>query len=194
MTRLLWLCGVAVLLTAGAAGADDKKDSDAFEAMRKSATPGPFHKKLEPLVGSWTWTSKFWFDPSKSPKEGTGTSERKWILGNRFVAEDVASKEVFGGPFQGFGLMGYDNIQKKYVTVWTDSLTTAISNSIGTVDESGKLFTFHNEVSDPLSGQKIKGRDVVKIIDDNKHTMEMYKVGPDGKEVKAMEITFTRKK
>jgi len=194
MTRLLLICGFAVVLTAGAAGADDKKDADAFEAMRKAATPGPFHKKLEPLNGSWTWTSKFWVDPAKSPKEGTGSSERKWILGGRFLAEDVNSKEIFGAPFQGFGLNGYDNIQKKYVTVWTDSLTTAVSTGTGTVDETGKVFTFHNEVSDPITGQKIKGRDVVKIIDDTKHVMEMYKVGPEGKEVKVMEITFTKKK
>jgi hypothetical protein len=193
MTRLLWLCGLGIVLLSGAASADDKKGADPFEAMRKAAAPGPFHKKLDPMNGSWTWTSKMWFDPSKPPMDGSGIAERKWILDGRFLQDDVVSKELFGDGFKGFGLTGYDNSQKKYIGVWSDTFTTALSSSVGTVDESGKVFTFQRDEVDPASGQKIKGRDVIRIIDNNKHTMEMYKVLPDGKDVKVMEINFTRK-
>jgi hypothetical protein len=72
-------------------------------------------------------------------------------------------------------------------------MTTALSHSTGTVDEAGKVFTFHREDVDPFTGQKFKGRDVIRILGADKHTMEMYKSGPDGKEIKVMEITFVRK-
>src|SRR5437868_4593615 len=115
MGRILLGCVVALAL-AGSGGADDKK-GDPFEAMRKAAAPGPFHKKLDPLAGSWTWTSKFY--GTTPPQEGSGTAERKWIMDGRFLQEDVFSKELLGQPFKGFGLTGYDNMQKKYVAVWT---------------------------------------------------------------------------
>jgi hypothetical protein len=192
MQKIIWLCGLAVVLTAGALSADDKK-ADPFEAMRKAAAPGPFHKKLDPMNGSWTWTSKMWFDPTKGPTEGSGTAERKWILDGRFLQDEVVSKELFGQPFKGFGLTGYDNTQKKYVAVWSDTFTTALSTSVGTVDDTGKIFTFQRDDVDPVSGKKVKGKDVIRIIDDSKHTMEMFKIGPDGKEIKVMELTISRK-
>jgi len=192
MRRLVVLCGAVLVLGSSALTADDKKDL--FEAMRKAAAPGPFHKKLEPMVGSWTWTSKFWFDPAQAPKEGNGTAERKMILDGRFLQDEAVSKELLGQPFKGFGLTGYDNMQKKYVAVWSDTFTTALSHSIGTVDESGKVFTFLRDDIDPFTGQKIKGKDIIRITDENKHSMEMFKIVPDGKEIKVMELTFTRKK
>src|SRR5262245_776758 len=60
---------------------------DLLAAIAEIGKPGAEHKKLEPLVGRWTVTVKFWTDPSTPPAELTGTVERKWILGGRFVQE-----------------------------------------------------------------------------------------------------------
>jgi hypothetical protein len=82
MGRILPGFGLALIL-ASIGNADDKKGVDPFEAMRKAAAPGPYHKKLEPLAGSWTWTSKFY---GTTPlQEGAGTAERKWIMDGRFL-------------------------------------------------------------------------------------------------------------
>ena len=40
----------------------------------------------------------------------------------------------------------------------------------------------------------MKLRQTFKIVDDNNQVMEMYGAGPDGKEMKMMEIKYTRKK
>jgi hypothetical protein len=193
MNRILWLCGLAAVLLVTTARADDKSRA-LFEAMRKASAPGPFHKKLEPLVGNWNWTARCWLEPGKSPLESSGTCERKWILGGRILMEEVVSKDGFDGGFQGLGLMGYDNQQKKYVTAWTDTLNSGIECDTGTVDEAGKVFTFHGERVNAATGQKARSRDVLRIVDDNKQTMEVYKMGLDGKEMKAMELTLTRRK
>ncbi len=184
---LLLVCGPA------RAGEKDKKakvDAD-MEAWMKAASPGPEHKRLDALVGSWEGTVTMWMDPSKPPTESKCTAERKWVLGGRFLHEEVKG-EFMGMPFQGVGLTGYDNTQKKYTAMWVDNLTTSISTSLGTADESGNVLTFTKEDVDPVSGKKVKGRDVVNLAPD-KNTMEMYKEGPDGKEMKVMEIIFTRK-
>jgi hypothetical protein len=184
----LALVGTAILLNLSAR-ADDKDNP--LAAVEKAIEPGPEHKVLEPLVGDWTFTTRFWMDPSKPPMESKGTASRKWIMGGKFVQEEVNS-EFFGKPFKGTGITGYDKIQGKYVGVWVDSLSTGISQSQGTADKAGKVLTFSREDYDPFSKEKIKGRDVVRILDKDKHVMEMYKIGPDGKETKVMEIVFTR--
>jgi hypothetical protein len=172
------------------AGADDQ--ANPFEAWEKAAQPGPQHKALAAMAGSWTFTCKFWMEPGKDPMESKGTAERKMILGDRFLQEEVTS-EMFGKPFLGRGLTGYDNVQQKYVGTWIDSLSTGISHSVGTADKSGKVLTFEREDYDPVAKTKVKGRDVVRLLGDDGQVMEMYKVLPGGKEVKVMEIKFVRK-
>jgi hypothetical protein len=187
------LCCAALLC---AAAADDKKPAPDFaklmEAYAKASTPGEHHKRLEPLVGSWTYKGKFWMDPSAPPSEQTGTAERKWILGGRFLHEEYKSSD--GHSFHGIGVTGYDNVRKKYTSAWIDSMTTAITQTFGTADESGKVFTFSKEDIDPVSGEAFKSRDVLTIESNDRHSVVVYKILPDGKELKVMEIVQERKK
>jgi hypothetical protein len=74
-----------------AARAEEPKTPPSPEALLKAIAeagkPGAEHKKLEPLVGQWTFTLKFWTDASQPPAELKGTIERKWIMDGRFVQE-----------------------------------------------------------------------------------------------------------
>lgn len=198
MSARIVALGLAALLLAGVLTAQDKatdakKQAEMMAAYAKAATPGPQHKLLEPIVGKWTFTAKFWMDPTQPPMETQGTSERKWILGSRYIIDDVDTPSLGGEKFQGLGLMGYDNIQQKYISVWLDSMGTGMSTSLGAVDKSGKIFTYQREEFDPVSKQKMKNRDVVRIESNDKHTMEMYRILPGGKEMKSGEIIYTRK-
>lgn len=205
MTRSQLLLGIglaaALLCAAGTSHSQDKdkpkkpddKPTFDLEAYAKFAAPGPQHKLLEPLVGSWTYKIKIYMDPSKPPIESSGRCQRKWILGGRFVQEDIVgdSKEQ---PFTGMGFTGYDNQQKKYTAAWLDSMGTSIVTSTGTVDAGGKIFTFTGEHFDPVMNKKLKNRDVLTIESGDRHNAVMYRVMPDGKEFKAMELTLTRAK
>lgn len=176
--------------------ADDKKPAfdmnKAMEAMTRHAEPGPFHKKLEPLIGDWTFKASFTMDPSMPAAEMTGQSMRKWILDGRFMQDDA--KGDSGMPFRGLGISGYDNAMKKYVSTWIDSMTTSIAYSTGEVDATGKVFTYWREEYNPMYGQKVKARDVIRVIDDNHHEMEFYSTPPGGKEFKSGHIKYERKK
>jgi hypothetical protein len=164
-----------------------------MKAWMAVATPGDAHKKLEPMVGSFTVATKMWMDPSKPPEETTGTAETKWVLGGRFVEEHVEGTAM-GQPFSGMGMTGYDNYKKKYVGSWADNMGTMIMTSTGTADASGKKFTFLSTMDDVVMKKTTKVKGVLTVADDDHHTYEMWATGPDGKMFKSLEVQYTRKK
>ena len=199
-TRLfLILAALAVLVVAFAAVSfsDDKQMSEQEAQMAewmKYAQPDDHHKALEPFVGSWTYKSKFWMSPEAPAQESNGTSEVKWILGNRYLQEDVTG-DMGGMPFHGISLTGYDLIKKEYFNIWFDDMSTAPMVSKGQMDAASKVLTVDGTYPDVTKGMKdTKYRTIQKITGPDQHFMEMFMVGDDGKEVKNMEITYSRKK
>lgn len=163
-----------------------------MEAAMKFAEPGKFHAHLQPLAGRWTQSVKWWMAPGAPPQVSKGTSEYKWILGGRFLLQNVKG-DVEGQPFEGLGMIGYDNFKKKYTSMWTDTMTTGISTALGTCDGSGKVFTLSGTQDDVFTGKSgQKFRTITRIINEDKHVDEMYLTGPDGQEFKTLEITYTR--
>jgi hypothetical protein len=164
----------------------------AMDAWMKVATPGEGHKALEPMIGSWNVQSTMWEKPGEPPQKGGGAAEASWVLGGRFVKEEFQGE--FGGmKFQGLGYTGYDNYKKKYVGSWMDTMGTMMMTTIGTVDPSGKVFTSTSTIDDIMAGKPMTVRMVTRIVDNNKHVMEMFGPDPSGKEFKMMELVYTRK-
>ena len=66
-----------------------EKTSDAdkakIAAYMQLAKPGPEHKQLESLVGTWDEEIKFWMEPGKPPMTFKGSSQNRMILGGRFL-------------------------------------------------------------------------------------------------------------
>ncbi|HTO86889.1 MAG TPA: DUF1579 domain-containing protein [Thermoanaerobaculia bacterium] len=199
--RSLGLGLVVAALLAGAAAAQDKPakkakpaamdEKAAMEAMQKAATPGEGQKKLEPLVGTFDAKVTMWMGPSKPPEESTGTSETSWVLGNRFL-ETKYQGTFMGQPFSGIGYTGYDNVTKKYVGTWMDTMGTGMMVSTGTM--TGNVMKSRAAMSDPMTGKMSHATETFTIIDNDHNKMEMWQPGPDGKNVKIMEINYTRKK
>lgn len=156
-------------------------------------TPGAAHKLLDSRVGTWDFTVKMWMAPGAPPDESKGTSETRWIMGGRYI-EDVTLGEFQGQPFEGRGITGYDNLKKKYVSLWFDSMGTGLMTGEGTYDAASKTFHYLSTGSDPMTGTTKTVRLVDKILGPDSFINEMYDTGPDGKEFKSMEITYTRKK
>ncbi|MCH8054006.1 MAG: DUF1579 family protein, partial [Planctomycetes bacterium] len=94
--------------------------------------------------------------------------------------------------FEGFGLLGYDNTKKQYVSVWCDTMGTAVSVSHGTCDDSGKVFTYTSSYDCPMTGQPKNAKMVTKVINDNKHVFTMHNIDKDGKEHLELEVTYVR--
>jgi hypothetical protein len=173
---------------APAASADEAK----MAKWKEAATPGEAHKRLEPLVGTWSHASTWWESPEAQPQKSQGTTEATWVLGNRFV-QQVVRGEMMGQPFEGIGITGYDNVKQEYASVWLDNMSTGIMASSAQFDPATNSLMEQGTFSCPITGEKhMSFRSVLKIADANSHSYEMYMKDKDGKEFKSMEIQYTR--
>ncbi len=193
-------CAVAAMgLMAGVALADEAKGKKGaakgpdmaamMQAVEKAATPGEQHKMLMKMVGNWDVTTKMWMDPSQPPTETKGTAEVKSILDGRFT-QSTFNGSFMGKPFAGVGIDGYDNVKKKFVGAWIDSMGTGICRSEG--DEKAGTMTSNMTCTDPMTGKDNVMKMVMKWEGDKKFTEEFIEK-KGGKEVKTMEITYTKK-
>lgn len=164
-----------------------------MEQMEKMKAVGENHKLLEYMIGDWNYTMQCWMDPSAPPMSCNGTTSSRAIMGGRYYISE--HKGTFmDQPFEGIATTAYDNQKQKFVGTWMDNCSTGIMMSEGTYDPKTKSFTFTAETEDCMNpGKKVKMREVIRIVDNDKHIMEFYKIA-DGKETKEMEITYTRKK
>jgi len=183
------------------AKSDEKKsnEADMMKMMMELAKPGENHKHLLELVGTWSYAVKWWMDPNSPPSESVGTTVTKAVMDGRYVVSEHTGKMQMPGPdgnimpmeFKGMAIEGYDNVKKKFVASWIDNMGTGIMNLEGTFDPSSKTLTYLTEY-EPMPGMKTKMRELVKITDKDHHTLEFFE-DRGGKEVKTMEISYSRK-
>ena len=181
--------------------ADQKKSDEAgmMAMMMEMAKPGENHKHLQELVGTWSYAVKWWMSPDSPPSEASGTTVTRSVMDGRYLVSDHTGKMQMPGAggsltemeFKGMAIEGYDNAKKKFVASWIDNMGTGIMNLEGTYDVATKTLTYLAEY-EPMPGMKTKMREVVKITDTDHHMMEFFEQRGD-KEVKTMQINYTRK-
>jgi hypothetical protein len=130
-------------------------------------------------------------EPGKPPTESTGTAEMKMLLDGRFLYQEY-NAQMMGQPFSGIGIDAYDNLRKRYVTVWLDTMSTGVFTMEGTASADGKTITLKGQHGEPGGGH-MTHRAVWKIIDSDSQTFDMYGSHHGAKETKMLEITYSRK-
>ncbi len=153
--------------------------------------PGPVHKRLGELAGSWSVSVKYILGDKQ--QEGKATCEAKLILGDRFLQQEYSSK-FQGQPFHVLQILGYDNARKKSIEIMLDTMGTSVLHNEGTVSDDGKVFTNSSEPLDPRTGKPYKLRTVTTIIDHDNFTLEWFRVDDAGKAAKVVSMSHTRKK
>jgi hypothetical protein len=159
-------------------------------AYQKAGTPGEQHARLKAMEGDYDLAIKSWEGPGE-PTVEKGTASRKMMLGDRVLAEHVDS-QMHGQPFTGHGMSGYDNVSGKHWSTWNDSMGTGVMVSEGTCDAAGAC-TFQGSWNDAVTKGKVNARMTTRWTSPDVEVFEMYAPGPDGKEAKMMEITYTRR-
>ena len=189
----------ALILGFNASAADNKKqmmDPAMQEMMQKyeaAAKPGEQHKNLASMAGSWKTTSQMWEKPDAKPETAKGSANFKMILGGRWLQQEFKGTAM-GKPFQGIGLVGYDNVKGKYESHWFDSMSTGSMEAEGDYDASTKTLKDKGSMSCPISATKTQDvRTEMQMVSKNKMIFSMYGSGPmGGPEFKMMEIVYTR--
>jgi Protein of unknown function (DUF1579) len=135
--------------------------------------------------------TKEWMEPGKPPTESSGTVEMKMVLDGRFLQQELTG-EMMGHSYSGIETSGYDNLRKRYVSTWMDTMETGVFVMEGTGSVDGKTITRKGQHAE-LGGGQMSHRAIWKLVDANTQTFEMYDTHGHGKEMKMMEITYTRK-
>lgn len=173
-----WLLGVVLTLM----GTAPAFTQDQFELPK----PGPEHKELERLVGTWDATiSSGDFPPMKGTMVYKLDYNGFWLIGD-------FSGEFGGMKFTGRDTSGYDPIQGKYVNTWIDSMSQTMMTSTGNFDDGKLVMTGEGPSEDGQSMAKYKTVSEWKGKD--KLIMTMWIVDADGNDREMMTIEYDRKK
>lgn len=167
------------------------QDKDAMmKAWKEYATPSDMHKMLAKDNGTWNADITMWMEPNAPAQKSKGTCTNTMILGGRYQ-KSVHKATMMGMPFEGISILGYDNNKKIFVSSWVDNMGTGVMYMEGPWDEATKSVTLTGKCVDPMTGKDMEMRQVMTIIDAKHQKMEMY-CTTDGKEMKSMEINFTK--
>src|SRR5262245_23692584 len=185
----------AGLLIAATALAQQKKEplspSEQEALLKKLATPGEHHRRLDALAGKWQLAVKWRNKPDDKWAESKGRAEYKWILGGRFLMEEF-KYDMGGESLEWVGIYGYDNFQKKYTAVWVDNMGTNTEFADAEYDPKEKVFSYIGEQDDPPTGGKKKFKWLITLESPDRVRFDSYDQNPPGQYFKNTEVTATR--
>jgi hypothetical protein len=161
--------------------------------------PGPEHKALEPLVGTWRVHMSFYATFGRSPDEPPIVAEgfickRRWVADGRYI-EDITE----GATYWRKGWLGYSNMDRRYEWVTIDAVNSnmmiysgaAVPGNNTAISMSG-TFTDQGVAGEQFVGKSIGMRTAIMIDGQDRHVFELY-FGPPGKpEVLATRQVYTR--
>ena len=190
IVAIAMVAGAALALAQGARAQD--MTPEMMETWARYSNPGENHQVFAEMAGNWTHKVTMWMAPGAPPMESTATSESEVEMGGRWLEEEFTGT-MWGMPFEGENLLGYDNFREEYVAIWRDNLSTVPMISRGTYDPATKTLTMTASVDDFMSGTRdVAVRQVITSPDPTHSTMEMYMPGPDGSEFLSMRIESTK--
>jgi len=169
-----------------------QNDEAMMKAWTEFMTPGEMHKWMAKSVGTWTGDVNTYMDPANPTKSKT-TATFKMIYNGLYQVGEF-SGDMMGAPFQGQGILAYDNAKKQFVNTWIDNMGSGVIYMTGQYDEKAKTLHLKGTQTDPLTKKDTVIRQDIQFVNDNTQTITMYGPGTDGKEMKMMDIKMTRVK
>lgn len=166
------------------------------EDMQKctaAGTPGEMQVKLHQMVGTWKGTNEMWMVPGMPGMKSEQTWEITDVYDGRYTKIHVSGEMPGMGKFDGMGFTGFDNVSKKVVSTWLDTMSTGIMYGEGEFSTDGKSLTLNYKVNCPITEKAVPFRQVQHFMDANTVHVEFYGTDPKtGSEYKCMESTLKR--
>ena len=135
-------------------------DPEGMARWMEFMTPGSEHAQMAAdATGDWVVTSQYWTDPDGPAQESIFNASVRPVLGGRFCVEHM-SGDVMGMPFEGMGVVGYDNHKDMWVSIWMDNMSTSIYYSEGKEQPDGRV-VMYGEFYDPMNN--IEGRQRITL-------------------------------
>ena len=120
-----------------------------------------------------------------------GKTSRKWVLGDRFLAEKSENPSD-SGDFQGVGYLGYNGLTGLYESIFMSTESTGMYTETGRYDPVDNVIRTSGSYQDPHTGFVTLTRTEISLGGPAGHKMTGYVTKEDGREYKELEITYTR--
>lgn len=181
------------IVSAGIAQEGQQVDPEMMEAYMKQMTPNENHEFLKNFVGEWEVLTTLWMEPGAEPVSFQNKAKAELIFGGRFLMLDIKGI-MFGQPYEGIQIMGYDNLLKKNISFWIDSSSTSFYLTSGSREKGKNVITETGIWKDPMSEEDMKVKLITTLVSKDEYILEMIMILPDGTEFKSMESLSKRKK
>lgn len=194
MKKVLFIAMIAVLIALPAMAqeaAPQQEQQQAMEAYMKAAAVTANHKFLAKYAGDWDVEVTYWTAPGAPAMKSAATFKGELKLGGRYLLM-AFNGFMLGQPFEGIQLVGYDNMEQKYASLWIDSTSTNFFITKGT--REGNTINESGAWPDPVSGGLVPVKARTAWVSDDEYLYEQFMVLPDGTEHKGMELRSKRKK
>jgi hypothetical protein len=166
--------------------------------------PGPGHRALDPLIGTWkvhmSFHGTFGRNPDDPPVVAEGLCRREWVANGRYV-EDTTQGTAAGGTYWRRGWLGYSNMDRRYEWATIDAVNTTMMWYAGAPGSGSKLpitmsgvFTDQGVAGEAAVGKSVPMRTVINIENNDRHVIELYFTPPGRGEVLATRQVYTRVK
>jgi len=202
------LLGLALLAPAPAHAARNKKKRPvraarpaaaapagdaAMKAWLAKAEPGAPHALLAKMAGAFAIESRFFAGPEAAPQISAATVEQSMVLGGRYLRQEFAGT-MNGQAYQGFGVLGFDNVKAKFFSFWVDAVSTApLQHEGGCADPDCKTLDMRGQYLDPATRKPKSTRVTFETNPDGKLVQTLYDVDARGRPFKSLELVYTRK-
>jgi hypothetical protein len=191
-SRIAIGCALVALAAAPLAAQElSPEGQKAMEAYTKLMATNEHHEFLANFAGDWRVTNTAWMQPGAPPMASESAAHGEIVLGGRFLVLQHDGV-MFGQPFEGIQIVGYDNMQKKYVSFWIDNTGTGFYLTSGTREAGSSAIRDAGAWPDPGTGGITNVRAVTTLVSPDEFTYELFMVGADGSEFKSLENRAVR--
>jgi hypothetical protein len=150
------------------------------------------HKMLSDWEGEWTGTGTLWRSPDTSAVFSEIKSTNKMGMGRRFLILNQTGK-LQDSAYESMCILGYDNAKKVFTSSWVDNFGTGLTTLEGSWNDEKNQLELKGKMMDPVVSKEVEAKQIIRLIDANNQFIELYQY-PKGKEVKIVEVKFTRDK
>ena len=174
----------------------DLIDDAIMEKLLQASEASEQSQLLIPLEGTWYYEFKYWVRDDAEPQISSGTATSEMILNGKYLLTKTNLILNIGGqniPYGGWGLLGYDELKKSYVSVWADNLHAGFITGSGHYDEKQNAIEQKGSLKNPLDTKDRSYRSVIQFIDSENYTQTFFIIGNSRKEFRTIEVNFERK-
>ena len=191
---------ITCILCAGLAFSGGPAQAQSREAAAAAAQSGaaaamalgPQQAALGDLLGTWG-VDIVLSDGSKPAQHSKGKAEYSWVVTGRWMGCRLTGT-ILGLPYEEFTILGYDSYAKNIVEVAVESLDNSMLLSRGPTSGPNQAVTaLYGELDEYTAGVlHTPYKVLLKNIDRNHHVTTLLGFDNSGKEVKKIELAFTR--